>query len=373
MVGNIRRVRSLVAIVVGGSLLACASTVSAARPLHVASSIRTQQPPSTLVLTKDGVPVNKSISPCPVSGGSCANDLHFVWKPGGNCYKGLLVPAVIVLFTVGGRPASEVAAPCKADDFEFYWNEAGQVKLAEWTEDGAVIKHFTPKSIPSAYVNDVHVFWLKGRSLGAAYWTDNGKKVASIRVPEGTNDAHWILSSTTTPVASRASVRPAQSSLPSYLNFTHNGTVNGSTKSPCLTVASGAVECANDLHFRWKITGKCYKGIEYPPMVVVWTINGAAVGSNPNEPYPGLNLAPCRANDFEWSWNDSGSVIVGYWTYNGKRFAKIEPPPGVNDVDAYWFKNILTTAWWTLDGKTLKPVIQVPKGTNDAHWMVAPQ
>jgi hypothetical protein len=152
------------------------------------------------------------------------------------------------------------------------------------------------------------------------------------------------------------------------LIFTHDGKPIGGSKPPCLTSPAGAVVCANDLHFIWKYTGKCYHGIEFPPVVVMWTSFGRLVYSG--KP----TVAPCRANDFEFAWDANGNVTTASWTYNGKVIARIPVPSGpntpINDAHVFWLgKGKLLTAYWSLNGKLYGEPLPVPAGTNDAHWV----
>ena len=162
-------------------------------------------------------------------------------------------------------------------------------------------------------------------------------------------------SATVASAQSRTSAVKAGSTPQPYLVFTHNGIPIGSPQTaPC--PVTGA-PCANDVHFVWK-RGVCRNGSEYPPVTVVWTQYGVVVGSA---------QAPCKSNDFEFTWNEANQIKIGSWTSDGQPFARVLPPQGTNDAHVYWSKGSVVKAWWTLDGKPTS-AIKVPEGANDVHW-----
>jgi hypothetical protein len=151
-----------------------------------------------------------------------------------------------------------------------------------------------------------------------------------------------------------------------FIIFTHDGKVIGRALAPQCDPATG--RCANDVHFVWG-NGDCKGNYLYPPVVVVWTTNGQVEvpgGPPPTKP----ELAPCRANDFEFAWNELNQIKIGSWTHNGTPFARVIPPSGSNDAHIFWYGKgrYLQKAWWTtLNGNPLSGII-VPRGTNDVHF-----
>ena len=168
-------------------------------------------------------------------------------------------------------------------------------------------------------------------------------------------------------IAARTNGSTAPSNI---LVLTHDGKIVGESKPPCLTNSAGAVVCANDLHFIWASPKACKGGYQVPPVFVLWTSNGQLVWLN--QP---LTQAPCRANDFEFAWNPVDYVTTATWTINGKVFKQIpvssaNPNQPINDVHIYWgHPGQLVRAYWSLNGKPYGAPIQVPPGTNDAHWI----
>jgi len=177
-----------------------------------------------------------------------------------------------------------------------------------------------------------------------------------------------VLLSASGVLAAQTGHRSRAADATNILIFTHDGKVIGGSKPSCLGTPSGAVVCANDLHFIWQYTGKCYNGLELPPVVVMWTSFGRLV-------YTGKpTAAPCRANDFEFAWDANGNVTTASWTYNGRVIQKIAVPSGpntpVNDAHVFWLgKGKLLKAYWSLNGQPYGSPIVVPPGTNDAHWV----
>jgi hypothetical protein len=139
-------------------------------------------------------------------------------------------------------------------------------------------------------------------------------------------------SATVASAQSRTSAVKAGSTPQPYLVFTHNGIPIGSPQTaPC--PVTGA-PCANDVHFVWK-RGVCRNGSEYPPVTVVWTQYGVVVGSA---------QAPCKSNDFEFTWNEANQIKIGSWTSDGQPFARVLPPQGTNDAHVYWSKGSVVKA-----------------------------
>ncbi len=194
-------------IIVSAALMALAAvtiTASAAMAARPHTNGPAGAPQNILVLTRDGKPVGGSKPPCLTNAAGavvCANDLHFIWATPKTCKNGYEIPPVFVVWTLNGQVVwlnqPLTLAPCRANDFEFAWDANGYVTTASWTYNGHIIKSIpigqtgNPNSPPK---NDVHVFWAHPGRLLRAYWTLDGKPYGQpIKVPPGTNDAHWIL------------------------------------------------------------------------------------------------------------------------------------------------------------------------------------
>ncbi len=143
-----------------------------------------------------------------------------------------------------------------------------------------------------------------------------------------------------------------------WLTFTHDGRVISKPQTvPC----NAAGVCANDVHFVWR-SGGCRKNVQFPLVRIVWTRDGAVVGSA---------VAPCKVNDFEFTWNEANQVKLGYWTIGGKPVARVIPPEGTNDAHLILYGTRILKTYWTLNGKPMT-IIDVPKGANDAEWFGYP-
>ncbi|MBI2372105.1 MAG: hypothetical protein HYV08_18055 [Deltaproteobacteria bacterium] len=113
--------------------------------------------------------------------------------------------------------------------------------------------------------------------------------------------------------------------------------------------------------------------------VLIFTRNGKVIGRV---------KAPPGANDVRVYWN----IGIGWWTRNGRfmrgggflvppgtndfhlsltgRFVPqpgIKPPPGANDFEARWSGSRIVEAWWTKNGKRIKP-IPVEPGQKQLSW-----
>ena len=196
-----KKTTHLVTIATALALAAVTITASGAMAARSHPNRPAAAPSNILVLTRDGKVVGESKPPCLTNAAGaviCANDLHFIWATPKYCKNGYQVPPVFVLWTSFGRlvwlnqPLTQ--APCRANDFEFAWDANGMVTTASWTYNGKVFKRI-PVGLagPNQPINDAHIYWGNPGHLLKAYWSLNGKPYGEpIRVPTGTNDAHWI-------------------------------------------------------------------------------------------------------------------------------------------------------------------------------------
>ena len=289
---------------------------------------------STLFLTHNGRIVGQD--PAPIE----ANDLHYVWSQTG-CKGRYAFPYTYLYFTQNGAVIGKALAPCKSNDFEFSFDpKSGLILKATWTVNGVPMN--PPILVPQGS-NDVHVFLTGKTHLLKAWWTLNGQPIQGIPIPGFVNDMHWY--GYPVPVGVTLGV-------PTFLYFTHNGKVVGSTPAP---------PNANDLHYIWS-NGGCRGGFAYPYVKVFFTVNGQVIG----KPV----MAPCRANDFELAWNQGGCITSASFTVNGRVIANIPVIAGICVDDAHVYlsgKTHLLFAWWTFNGQPVS-VIKIPGYVNDMHW-----
>jgi len=287
---------------------------------------------SQLVFTRNGAVVEQIQAP------TNANDLHYVWS-NERCLNGYAYPYIRLFWTLNGNVIGNPGlAPCRANDFEFAWNVDGTITTASWTVNGRIME---PSLSPPQGANDVHLFLTGKTHLLKAWWTYDGKPIQAIKIPGLVNDMHWY----GYPIV-------ATNGVPTYLYFTSYGKVVGRVPAP---------QQANDLHYVWT-SGGCKNGYAFPYIRLLWTIDGKVIGSP--------TLAPCKANDFEFSWSPSGNVMSASWTMNGMVLANLAVPEGVpvNDVHLYLGQHLrLLSAWWTYDGQPISR-IRIPGFVNDMHW-----
>lgn len=83
-------------------------------------------------------------------------------------------------------------------------------------------------------------------------------------------------------------------------------------------------------------------------------------------------LCPKGANDVEVFWGASsiGFVITKCeWTHNGTPMTAACPvPKSAPIVDFEFMSHTVTGAYWTLNGKAIKPTFKAPTGANDVEF-----
>jgi len=153
-------------------------------------------------------------------------------------------------------------------------------------------------------------------------------------------------------------------------------TFNGAVVETFVAPAGIAI---NDVDVHWPTPRKCVNGIQWPPVLMQFTLNGTVVGVP--------QLAPCKANDFETAWDPNYQIIAKYptgapatgWTVNGKIIKVVPPPPstsaapgGANDFHLYNLKGgKIIAADWTFNGKTVfKIPLKSNVPVNDAHLLL---
>jgi hypothetical protein len=117
-----------------------------------------------------------------------------------------------------------------------------------------------------------------------------------------------VASSSAALASHKTAVRRAPTAQGSLI-FTKSSIPAGNPQTPPCTPAAA---CASDLHFTWK--SNC-TATNPTKVVLDWTVNGYVVGN----PF----VAPCRANDLEFTWNPNFCVTSAFWTLNGVKIARL--------------------------------------------------